>query len=344
MSMGLEMEDKEEVLLGIAVALVSGARRQQMIDAVLDRGTFAAVAERVSVTQKQRSCEIAQECGELGISIVPLSSPRYVDCLRRTSSPPPVLFVRAQKKLKEVLGPCISVVGTRSASIDVCEVASHIARDLAFAGFTVVSGLALGIDGAAHRGALAANAPVPTVAVLAHGLDTLYPRSHTSLAQDIINRGGLLISEYPPGTQPLKHHFLARNRIIAGLSRGVVVVQAGARSGSLVTAQFAADYGRDVFIFVNGQDDDRSQGGNAMLDDGAIPIVSARDVLREYNTLGQAGKEDSAAFEWLIFPVDDFLERHKFSFAELLRLEIEGKVIQMPGNRIKVNRVLNDSI
>jgi DNA processing protein len=184
-------------------------------------------------------------------------------------------------KLSEV-GQCLGVVGTRSASIAVCQHASEIARELADAGFAVVSGLALGVDGAAHRGALAAQSQTPTIAVLAHGLDSVYPASHQGLAREILRHGGVLISEYPPGAPPLKHQFLARNRIIAGLSRGVIVVQAGKRSGSLVTAQCAVDFGRDVFIVAGDEADERWSGGRDMLEQGAMPITTAADVLREY--------------------------------------------------------------
>lgn len=336
MSIGFRMEDKDEVLLSISIGQLSGVRRQQLIDATLESGTFMSVADSISSGQRRCASDIAQECEKQGISVVPLSSPRYPGLLRKTSSPPPVIYVRSREALCEPLGACLSVVGTRSASVEVCQVASDIACDLVTAGFTVVSGLALGIDGAAHRGALAASLPIPTVGVLAHGLDTLYPSSHISLAKEIIGRGGLLISDYPPGVQPLKHHFLARNRIIAGLSQGVVVVQAGARSGSLVTAQFAADYGRDVFILASAEMDERWQGGKAMLDEGAIPIASAVDVLREYNLIGESDREYEARSEWNILTVDEFMARDHLSGADLLRLEIAGEVMRMPGNRIRV--------
>ena len=151
-----------------------------------------------------------------------------------------------------------------------------------------MSGLALGVDGAAHRGALTATCGCPTIAVLAHGLDRVYPSSHSQLADSIVHQGGALVSEYPPGIEPLKHHFLERNRIIAGLSLGVVVVQAGERSGSLVTANYAADFGRDVFVLEGADGDSGFSGGARLIEDGAIPIAGAREVLEEYGVQNEA--------------------------------------------------------
>jgi DNA processing protein len=134
----------------------------------------------------------------------------------------------------------------------------------------------------------------------------------------------------------MKHHFLARNRIIAGLSRGVVVVQAGARSGSLVTANFAADYGRDVFVVSNMEDQQDSLGGDKLIDQGAIAIRSARDVLKEYGLLPQEHSQIEEG-EWLTMTVDSFLAITELSQSMLLKLELEGRVARVSGNRIMVS-------
>jgi DNA processing protein len=146
----------------------------------------------------------------------------------------------------------------------------------------------------------------------------------------------MIVSEYAPGVEPMKHHFLARNRIIAGLSRGVVVVQAGARSGSLVTANFAADYGRDVFVVSNSESQEERLGGEKLIDQGAIAIRSARDVLREYNLL-PSDSEQVEDGEWLTMTVDSFLAITELSAGMLLKLELEGRVARVSGNRIMVS-------
>jgi DNA processing protein len=199
----------------------------------------------------------------------------------------------------------------------------------------VVSGLALGIDGAAHRGALTAPGSCPTIAVVAHGLERTYPPSHTTLADSIVERGGAIISEYPPGTEPLKHHFLERNRIVAGLSLGVVVIQAGERSGSLVTARFAAEYGRDVFVLEAEDDDARCSGGANLIEEGAIPIAGAREVLQEYGAL-PAQSEANDGGPWRTMTVDEYLRMTGYSASQLLRFEMEGRVLRLPGNRVSV--------
>jgi DNA processing protein len=168
--------------------------------------------------------------------------------------------------------------------------------------------------------------------VLAHGLDRVYPSSHQGLARQIVAAGGLLVSEYPPGTEPLKHHFLARNRIIAGLSRGVVIVQAGARSGSLVTAQFAADFGRDVFIVSPEEGDERYAGGGVMLEQGAIAISSAREVLSEYGMKGDFACESIAEVE---MPINEAMLKLGLSHSDLLEKELRGEITRLQGNRVR---------
>jgi DNA processing protein len=152
------------------------------------------------------------------------------------------------------------------------------------------------------------------------------------LADEIIEQGGALISEYPPGTEPLKHHFLERNRIIAGISQGVVVIQAGERSGSLVTARFGADFGRDVFVYDSGAQDMRHAGGDRMLEDGAIPCTGATEILREY---GIDAEECLERVNGEVVSVEAYLSQYRISMAELLRLELAGLVVRLPGNRVK---------
>jgi DNA processing protein len=195
--------------------------------------------------------------------------------------------------------------------------------------------LALGIDGAAHRGAVSTQVACPTIAVVAHGLERIYPPSHTTLADTIVERGGAIVSEYVPGTEPLKHHFLERNRIVAGLSLGVVVIQAGERSGSLVTARFAAEYGRDVFVLEGEEGDAAYSGGAQLIEEGAIPIAGAREVLQEYGVPWNTS-DGQGEGRWRTLTLDEYLRMTGYSTSQILRLEMEGRVVRLPGNRVSV--------
>ena len=192
--------------------------------------------------------------------------------LREIHMPPTQLFV--QGALPE--GYAVAIVGTRKPTRYGEEVAYRLAFDLAQAGLVIVSGLAYGIDVIAHRAAIAAGGK--TVAVLGCGLDVCYPAAHQSLARQIVQSGGALLSEYSEGTPPLRHHFPARNRIIAGLSMGVLVPEADARSGSLITAHLALSENRVVMAVPGAITNMRSEGPNNLIRAGAVPIHSSDDV------------------------------------------------------------------
>lgn len=178
---------------------------------------------------------------------------------------------------------CVTVVGTRKASPLGIEAAGEIARDLSEAGITVVSGLALGIDGAVHRGVLRAGGR--TVAVLACGLDRIYPDAHKGLSESILKYGGALISEYPPGTAPLPEQFLARNRIVSGLSLGVVIIEAPFRSGAVSTAHHALEQGKEVFVVPGPARHANYLGSHKLIRDGARLVASARDIMEDLGLL-----------------------------------------------------------
>jgi DNA processing protein len=273
-------------------------------------------------------------CHQLGIHVLPLTRAEFPLSLKVIPSPPLALFLRGKEGAVRFPSKMLGVVGTRSASVEVCQRASLVSRDLVSAGWSVVSGLALGVDGSAHRGALSVPAECPTIAVVAHGLDRVYPTSHRSLSETILERGGMVLSEYPPGVEPMKHHFLERNRIIAALSRGVLVVQAGERSGSLVTARFAADFGRDVFIMRSECDDRTWSGGGALVEDGAISVGGASEILAEYGERVPSAQSEVAQGEVLSIP--EYLARHGGTPESLLRQELEGAVVILPGNRVMV--------
>ncbi len=185
---------------------------------------------------------------------------------------PPVLSIRGHTHL--LTKRCIGIVGARNASAVGVKFARGMARDLGEAGFVVVSGLARGIDGAAHTGSLATG----TIAVVAGGIDIIYPPEHERLQAEIADRG-LLVSEMPVGTQPLGRHFPRRNRIISGLSLGVLVVEAAPKSGSLITARFALEQNREVFAVPGSPLDPRCQGTNNLIRQGAVLTETVDDIL-----------------------------------------------------------------
>jgi DNA processing protein len=212
-----------------------------------------------------------------GCHILTLLDPAYPPLLRELSDAPPLLFLRGDPR--QLMNPQLAVVGSRNPSVIGKETAHDFSRTLAAAGLVITSGLATGVDAAAHRGALAGGGQ--SVAVFGTGLDRVYPASHRELAHTIVERDGLLVSEYPPGTAPLPGNFPRRNRIISGLSLGTLVVEAALRSGSLITAGLAADQGREVFAIPGSIHNPLARGCHQLIRQGAKLVETAQDVLVE---------------------------------------------------------------
>lgn len=225
---------------------------------------------------------------EAGIGILPMTSSRYPSSLRELTDPPPVLFWIGDPDLLEK--PSVAIVGSRKATPGGRRTAETMGRVLAGAGVTVVSGMALGIDGAAHRGALEGGGR--TVAVLGSGFHMVYPAAHRGLFREICSLG-LAISEFLPDEPALPHHFPKRNRIIAALAEAVIVVEAGARSGALITVDHALDLGKDVFAVPGSVESSRSAGSNVLLRDGARPLVEPTNLLEELRASGVDLIDDS---------------------------------------------------
>lgn len=212
-----------------------------------------------------------------GVRVISAFDDVYPEPLRQIADPPFVLF--AAGSVERLRLPTVGIVGSRGATRYGREVAFRLARDLSLAGVCIVSGFARGVDAAAHEAALSGGGG--TIAVLGCGLDVDYPRENARLRDALLAGGHLLLSEYLPGQEPRAAHFPVRNRIIAGLSSGVVVVEASRRSGSLITARLAADFGRDVFAVPGSVYSETSVGTHELLRDGAILCRSAEDVLAE---------------------------------------------------------------
>lgn len=244
--------------------------RKVQVDALSDKNTDEA--ER-----------ILAQCAKDGIQIITLGDSAYPDRLRAIEDPPVVLYVRGRWPDFDVM-PGIAVVGTREATPYGLKTAEHIGSVLGRAGFITVSGMALGNDGAAHRGALRVGGL--TVAVLAGGVDVCYPPQHRSLMGDIL-LSGAIISEYPPGSEPRGEHYHARNRIISGLSVATVIVEAaGYRSGALITARAALDQGRDVYAVPGALDAPQSAACNEIIERGEAALLRSPEALvRTYSGL-----------------------------------------------------------
>jgi DNA processing protein len=217
-----------------------------------------------------------------GHCLLTLHDPGYPALLKQIADPPPLLFVRGDAEL--LSAPQIAIVGSRNPSHLGKQTAEAFAHDLAAHGFVVTSGLALGIDAASHDGALRATGR--TIAVAGTGPDRIYPARHKNLALQIIQHGAI-VSEFPPGTQALANHFPRRNRIISGLSQGLLVVEAAKQSGSLITARLALEQNREVFAIPGSIHDPLARGCNALIREGAKLVESTEDILEELHQYNQ---------------------------------------------------------
>ena len=270
--------------------------------------------------------------------------PRHLPpLLAAIHDPPKRLFVRGDGDPAILGGPAVAVVGARACSSYGRQVARMLGRDLASAGVVVVSGLARGIDGEAHRGALEAGGD--TVAVLGCGIDRDYPAVHASLAHSIAARS-LLVSEYEPGVEPAPWRFPARNRIIAGLSAATVVVEARERSGALITADFALEEGREVFAVPGEITSALSAGTNDLIRLGATPLTGARDVLESLGiALGtppkpEVGAAAQALLERLPASVDELVRESSLTAAEVAAGIAELELMRLVGEGDGIYRAL----
>lgn len=281
--------------------------------------------------------------GEGSHGILTLADSGYPPNVLQTADPPLMLYVRGQPPA--TWPRALAVVGSRNATAQGLQNARQFARAFAQAGYTVVSGLALGIDGAAHEGALegAAADALATIAVVGTGLDRTYPARHAQLADRIAQRG-LVVSEYPLGTEPLAENFPRRNRILSALASGALVVEAALQSGSLVTARLAAEQGRDVFAIPGSIHSAQSRGCHALIKQGAKLVETAQDVLEELGAQASAApaameaSADTPLLQALGFDpvaIDALVARTGIApsvlQAQLLELELEGRVARLPG-------------
>lgn len=289
-----------------------------------------------------------------GIAAVPWDDESYPPMLRAIADPPPVLWVRGARDALN--RPAVAIVGSRAATPYAVEVAARLAAELASRDVAVVSGLARGVDGAAHRGCVQAGGR--TIAVLGSGPDVIYPREHADLAGSICAHG-VLVSELGPGAPPLPEHFPLRNRLISGISLGIVVVEASEKSGSLITARYALEQGRDVMAVPGSVLGGRNRGSHALLKDGAKVVETADDILEElgWRPLSPRGLPEQPASKisgnQLIqdellakldpgeaYDLDELSATVEMDASKLLpRLtewELRGRLVKVPGGRYKL--------
>jgi DNA processing protein len=315
---------------------ILGAPRAQLIRVVPEK-TAALILNRDRAAEVERALDWASQPGH---TVVTLGDERYPQRLLEIPDPPVLLYVAG--KLDLLAAPALAVVGSRNATPQGVRNAESFARAFSQAGLTIVSGMALGVDAAAHRGGL--EGPGSTVAVQGTGIDIAYPRRNGSLSRQISSEGAL-ISEFPLGTPPHTGNFPRRNRLISGLARGCLVVEAALDSGSLITARLAADQGREVFAIPGSIHSPLSKGCHALIKQGAKLVESAQDVLEElgYPRVPRASApmgsgQESEFLEKMGFEpcdIDGLIARSGLTTevvsAILLELELEGRVSSLPG-------------
>ncbi len=267
-------------------------------------------SREINAFQKIRSSDLLERTWHYiqanNITVLTWQDEKYPRLLLEIDHPPPVLYLRGDFRPED--DPAVSIVGTRRMTEYGKQVATELSQTLAHNGITIVSGLAHGIDAVAHKTALECQGR--TLAVFGCGIDIVYPPEHRKLAEEI-TESGALISDYPPGTKPEASNFPARNRIISGVSRAVVVIEAGSRSGALITANFAAEQGRDVFAVPGYIYSPASKGTNNLIQQGAIPMLDPQDVLEILNL--------------------DMIDQHRSARVELPADATEAKLMELLG-------------
>ncbi|MDR0776250.1 MAG: DNA-processing protein DprA [Azonexus sp.] len=296
--------------------------------------------EHDSADLVERSLAWAAQPGNV---IITLADADYPPALLEIPDPPILLYLRGDPA--HLQGRGLAIVGSRNATPQGCQTAESFARTLAVHGLPIVSGLALGIDAAAHRGALSGGGP--TIAVVGTGADRLYPAGNRDLALAILEQG-VIVSEFPLGTSPLAANFPRRNRVIAGLTRGVLVVEAAPQSGSLITARLAAEQGREVFAIPGSIHSPLARGCHQLIKQGAKLVESAADILEEFTDLVAESPSEPSIAKSNSHPIitalghdpcslDELVARTELGadrlLGELLTLELAGRIACLPGNR-----------
>lgn len=327
------------------------------LDALPDLARYGGRKSALTICSSAAAEDEIAALRKIGATIVYWGEPDYPPLLAHIEDAPPLLFVRGHRHL--LTKKAVALVGSRNASLNGRRFAGAMARALGAAGYLVASGMARGVDAAAHEGALATG----TIAVLGGGIDVVYPREHQALYESLLESGAVC-SEVALGTIPQARHFPRRNRIISGVARAVVVLEAGAKSGSLITARMALEQGREVFAVPGAPQDPRVRGANMLIRDGAHLTESADDVLTvladmnfrgldegrrqafaqadhgapDYNTMTTARSDILGALDYGPTDIDDLIRASGHSPATvatvLLELELAGRLERQMGNKV----------
>ncbi len=271
------------------------------------------------------------EFKKLEIKSISQENPAYPSLLKEIQNPPLKIYVLGELPTEQK--PRIAIVGTRKASLQGQSIAKEMARKLAGAGAVIVSGLAMGIDTSAHEGTLSVNGQ--TIAVLACGLDTIYPRQNENLAKKILDFKGAIISEYPSKTPALPHQFLERNRIVSGLSIATIIIEAPLESGALVTARLAAEQGREVFVVPGPINHPNYRGSHKLIRDGARLVASVDDILEDLGLEKQISRQPA------LQQSRDFEEQIKSKLNEEERLILE--IIKDAGHPLNIDKIIEQT-
>lgn len=296
------------------------SERKTVIEKMVQSGAVPAF-DSPKVPAEEALYELRQSLEKQGVTFLTYFDQRYPQSLKDSPIPPACIFVRGN--CPKIWPRMFSIVGTRRACIDGVRITERLSKGLVERGISVVSGLALGIDAAAHRGALSVKGTTPTIGVLGCSVDLIYPPSHKGLADKIIQQGGCIISEYPPSTPAYPWNFLERNRIIAALSEVTIVVQAPARSGAMVTAYDAVAAGREVYSVPWSILDKRGEGTNQLLLEGAHPLTSVEGFL---TLLGGVKKNDVGELGTKEAQIVSFLSQHGGTHPDTLSAHFGGPI------------------
>ncbi|MCC6933645.1 MAG: DNA-protecting protein DprA [Deltaproteobacteria bacterium] len=374
-----EIEIKKQLLL----AILRESKIKRMEKAFISEqfcsqhGDFAqvrALLERLDKSTFEMAGEEIVQVRAAGADIICIGESAYPCVLKEMSDPPLVLFIRGNKiwlEQETITQPLLylAIVGMRKASSEGCRFARQLAHELTASKVCIVSGLAYGIDTAAHQGAVMAvddakksgALPLcPGIAVLGSGVNNIYPARNRALAQEIIAGGGCIISEYGLDAEPLAYRFPERNRIVSGFVSGVIVVEAASRSGSLITARLALEEGRDVFAVPGAINSESAEGTNNLLKQGAILVTSAEDILRHYwkikfhqpeatkatanissenKILHCLNQHKSLSFDEIVEKTGNSSQKVA---AELTILEMTEEIYRHPGNLISIHRFIDN--
>lgn len=341
------MEEKL-IALGLYLKEKGSLKCSKLIENTEILAEFLAKNEvKVSSLKTLAEKEI-ERAEKLEIKILFIKDDEYPKELKAIPYPPPFIYVRGF--LPDI--PKISLVGSRKPTSYGKEVASHFTTELSLAGVCPVSGLARGIDTIVHKTCV--NLNKPTIAILGSGLDIIYPPENEKLSKEIVEKGGALISEFPFGTKPKRENFPRRNRIISGISSGLIIIEAGEKSGTLITAKWAQDQGKDVFAIPGNIFSDQSKGTHLLLKEGAIPVTHPREVLEYLGINTELSKKEKA--ESHLSPEEikilEVLSSYPLSLEELAQktdlpisklltilteLEVKNLILTLPGKYYQLN-------